>query len=131
MDFITMPFFPHGNSDLKVENNILVLDLKSSFNKEGVKLVHSKVQSLIDEQQHNKWNLIIFLEKDTLLTMEAIEDTMDFFQWCQSHQCEKVAYVAINSIQKETANLILENISLKKGFFKSYEEAKDWILSLT
>ncbi|TMO57008.1 hypothetical protein [Pseudoalteromonas phenolica] len=126
---MTMSFLPHGNLELKVENNILILDLKNSFNKEGVKLVHSKVQSLIDEKHYDKWNLIIFLGKNTLLTMEAIEDTIDFFLWCQNNQCEKVAYVSISSIQEDTANLILENISLKKGFFKNYENAKDWINS--
>lgn len=126
-----MPFLPHGNSELKIEDNILILELKNSFNKEGVKLVHRKLKSFIDERPNSKWSLIIFLGRDTLLTMEAIDDTIEFFIWCQKHQCEKVAYVAINSVQKETANLILKSLSLKKGFFESYEDARAWALSPT
>ncbi len=125
-----MQYLPHGSSNLKIENNILVLELQESFNKEGVQMVHSKVQSLIDEQPNRKWNLVIFLGNDTLLTMEAIEDTKQFFLWCQNHKCEKVAYVAISSIQKDAVNLILNNTSLKRGFFDCYKDAKNWISSL-
>lgn len=122
-----MQYSPHGCSKIRIENNVLILELAGSFNKEGVKLVHNNVQSLISEQSPSKWSLIIFLERHTLLTMEAIEDTRYFFLWSQKHGCEKVAYVAISSIQIDATNLIFNNINIEKGFFKNIEDAKKWI----
>ncbi|MCF6458158.1 hypothetical protein [Pseudoalteromonas sp. MMG024] len=124
-----MVHLAHGSSNLTAENNILVLELKESFNKEGVQLVHSKISSFIEENSPTNWGLIIFLDKDTLLTMDAIEDTSEFFVWCQKLQCKKVAYVSISPVQTSVTDLIFKNINLERGFFEDINDAKSWILS--
>lgn len=124
-----MAHLAHGSSKLTAENNILVLKLKESFNKEGVQLVHNKIYTFIEENSPTNWGLIIFLDKDTLLTMDAIEDTSEFFIWCHKLKCIKVAYVSISPIQKSVTDLIFKNINLERGFFEDINEAKSWILS--
>lgn len=66
-----MKFIEHGIFEIKIEENILLVDATGPFNEELIINYQNALESCIKSLEHKKWNQIITLHQLSVFTPEA------------------------------------------------------------
>lgn len=98
---------PHGDIQLELQGNILIIIPKGPFNIEGAIIAVAKYKDSIEQKNLTKWYRLDIWDEDSMGTPEALEHSIEVFNWSQRHGCMATAIVVSNTIQSGIARKII------------------------
>jgi hypothetical protein len=128
-----MKFRPHGKADLRIEGQLIIVDLEGPWNAELVELIHERVADLKATLTANgKWGLLINVSYSLLCPLETFDTIRrSVLEDAEHNGHAAVAFVAARSVEGRG---LLEAWYCKfyegicpAAFFETLDEAKRWI----
>ena len=120
-------FGAHGNHSITVANNIITLELKGSFNLEGVQQSCTDTLKAAEKENSKNWQLLLILGEETLLVWEALDDVRNFIKLCDEKGCLSYAYVIAIQTHEEIVDKIFQPLNLNYKYFYNKTEALAWL----
>ena len=120
-------FSAHGDYSITVENNVITLDLKGSFNLEGVQQSCIDTLKVVENENSKYWKLLLILGEETLLVWEALEDVRNFLKLCDEKGCLSYAYLIAIHTHEEIVDKIFQPLNLSYKYFYNKTDALAWL----
>lgn len=122
-----MIFTAHGNYSVALQNNILTLELIGGFNLEGVQKSCADALKLAKSKNLNSWQMLLTLDKETLMVWEAIDDIRQFLLLCSELGCQFFAYTIVLESQEVIIDKIFQTLNLEYKCFSKNSDSLQWL----
>lgn len=118
---------PHGHIDFSWEEDLLILNCRGPFNKEGIKVAAVELVKNMTNRQHPSWKRIDIVDDNALGDPEVIISMGLSYINAFDNGCRAMALVYFNSLQKVLIeNFIAEN-NINLRAFSNADHAKEWL----
>tara|TARA_Y100000310_G_scaffold112989_1_gene111531 strand:+ start:7723 stop:8112 length:390 start_codon:yes stop_codon:yes gene_type:complete len=126
-----MVFAEHGIVEVKIEDNILLVEATGPFNEELVQYYEQSLESCIKILEDSSWNQIIILHKLSMFTTEAEHKLVQTLKNRKERGLKASAVVLDNiegeSLVKTQMSRCYECANVDYKFTSSVHEAKQWL----
>ncbi|GAA6135910.1 hypothetical protein NBRC116188_27000 [Oceaniserpentilla sp. 4NH20-0058] len=130
-------FESHGKYDIGIENNLITLTVKGSWNIELANAFFMHFKSFMEKASNNfkpPFNILVISEDNWLATPECIEKLLEIPVIGRSHGIKNEAFVLETKLAESILkNTLLAPVDLPANyqFFTNLEDAHNWIKSLS
>jgi hypothetical protein len=129
-----MYFTEHGVFEVKVEDNVLLVDATGPFNEELIIQYEKALESCIKNLEITPWNQIVTLHKFSLFTPKAEQKLTQTLKDRSSRGLKACVVVLKNiegeSLVKAQMSRCYKYADVKHEFSPSVQEAKKWLATI-
>jgi hypothetical protein len=116
----------HGELLFSWEENILIVKVSGSFNKEGALAGITAIKESVCNKNKRIWHRLGFWDEEYLGSPSTMKMFKDAHIWCAEHGCQRVAVVVTNVVQQGVAEKIF---SPHAKVFRGEADAREWLTS--
>ena len=116
----------HGELLVSWEENILIIKVNGSFNKEGALAGITAIKESICRKNIETGHRLGFWDEEYLGSPSTMKMFKDAHEWCAENGCERVAVVVSNIVQQDVAEKIF---SPHTKIFRIESDARKWLVS--
>lgn len=131
-------FHEHGGFDLKLEDDILLVDVNGAWNAETAKAYRKAIVKTMEPAKGKSWALISNVEQWELCTPDCELMIVELTKYCRDNGLKREAVVNSNTASiklelfhkhlKKQASTSLPAV-FQREFFKAEKEARAWLKS--
>ena len=115
-------FGAHGEFQICSQPPQMYLELKGSFNNEGITLLtNGVVQELSTHPENTIKFVVVNLREFELLTLDGLDSLEAYFAGVKERGYQRVDYININIIAKNMFEKVWKNSDVEVNFYKDTE----------
>ncbi|MGO3423062.1 MAG: hypothetical protein ACTIMZ_11510 [Pseudoalteromonas distincta] len=115
-------FGAHGEFQICSQPPLMYLELKGSFNNEGITLLtNGVVQELSTHPENTIKYVVVNLREFELLTLDGLDSLEAYFAGVKERGYQRVDYININIIAKNMFEKVWKNSDVEVNFYKDTE----------
>ena len=115
-------FGAHGEFQICSQPPLMYLELKGSFNNEGITLLtNGVVQELSTHPENTIKFVVVNLKEFELLTLDGLDSLEAYFAGVKERGYQRVDYIDINIIAKNMFEKVWKNSDVEVNFYKDTE----------
>ncbi|MEL0656110.1 hypothetical protein V6257_13845 [Pseudoalteromonas issachenkonii] len=112
-------FGAHGEFQICSQPPLMYLELKGSFNNEGITLLtNGVVQELSTHPENTIKFVVVNLREFELLTLDGLDSLETYFAGVKERGYQRVDYININIIAKNMFEKVWKNSDVEVNFYK-------------
>ena len=112
-------FGAHGEFQICSQPPLMYLELKGSFNNEGITLLtNGVVQELSTHPENTIKFVVVNLKEFELLTLDGLDSLEAYFAGVKERGYQRVDYININIIAKNMFEKVWKNSDVEVNFYK-------------
>ncbi|KAA1150657.1 hypothetical protein EU510_16355 [Pseudoalteromonas sp. FUC4] len=112
-------FGAHGEFQICSKPPLMYLELKGSFNNEGITLLtNGVVQELSTHPENTIKFVVVNLREFELLTLDGLDSLETYFAGVKERGYQRVDYININIIAKNMFEKVWKNSDVEVNFYK-------------
>ncbi|MBB1379661.1 hypothetical protein [Pseudoalteromonas sp. SR43-2] len=112
-------FGAHGEFQICSQPPLMYLELKGSFNNEGITLLtNGVVQELSTHPENTIKYVVVNLREFELLTLDGLDSLETYFAGVKERGYQRVDYININIIAKNMFEKVWKNSDVEVNFYK-------------
>ena len=114
----------HGNMFFSWEKDLLTIEIKGGFNKEGMEFWFSEIKKYFKNNGFKVWRRLEIWDEEAMVIPEAIEVGKLIYDWLDDNGCTLTAVVIKNNLQEK---IIKERFKSHVKIFRNKEKAREWL----
>lgn len=121
-------FSPHGQCNIVVEDNIIILELEGPWNLEFMQQMHSSLLKASEQIDVNNYGVLLILHGETLAVQEAIDCHVEFIKKVKTKAIAiNLVHSSIPSMTQLMCEKVYQAAILPSAYFTDTLSAKKWL----
>ncbi|MCJ8319124.1 MAG: hypothetical protein MJK12_05795 [Colwellia sp.] len=121
-------FIPHGECNITVEGNILIVEVEGLWNIEFMQNMHASLLKASQQVDVNNYGLLLILHGEALGAQVAIDYHIEFIQRVNTKAIAiNLAHCSIPSMTKHMCEKVYRTVNFPSQYFTDTLTAKNWL----